>query len=66
MIDPEIQGGTPGLAAGIDKKEGILIQTVKGTLAVQRLQLQAKKPLGWKDFLNGVQNFTGSVLGENQ
>ena len=66
VVDTRTPGNLPGLVTGIDKKEGILIQTVKGILAVSRLQLQAKKPLGWKNFLNGVQNFSGSVLGDNQ
>jgi methionyl-tRNA formyltransferase len=54
----------PGKVTGIDKKEGILIQTGSGVLAVRRLQLQAKKALDWKAFINGNQQFVGSHLGQ--
>jgi len=56
--------GEPGLVLGIDKQDGILIQTGEGILAVGELQYQAKKALFWKDFLNGARNFTGSILGQ--
>lgn len=58
------QGAVPGTVLGVDKGCGILIQTRDGVLCVHRLQLQAKKPLDWKTFLNGVRDFVGSVLGE--
>ena len=60
--DPAASRGT---VSGVDKKEGILIQTGDGALAVTRLQLQSKKPLDFKSFLNGTKGFIGSVLGEN-
>jgi len=56
--------GEPGLVLGIDKQDGILVQTGEGILAVSELQYQAKKALSWKDFLNGARNFTGSILGQ--
>lgn len=55
----------PGKVIGIDKKEGILVQTGKGALAVERLQWRSKKPLDWKSFLNGTREFTGSTLGRD-
>ena len=70
IIEAEIYDGEgcsdqsePGLVAGIDKKAGILIQTGKGILAVKKLQLQSKKALEWKAFLNGVKDFQNTVLG---
>ena len=54
----------PGLVLGIDKQDGILVQTGEGILAVSELQYQAKKALFWRDFLNGARNFTGSKLGK--
>jgi methionyl-tRNA formyltransferase len=54
--------GVPGQVLGIDKN-GILIQTGSGILAVTELQYQAKKALFWRDFLNGARYFTGSKLG---
>ena len=53
----------PGMVAGIDRKAGILVKTGEGFLAVSRLQLQAKKALDWKPFLNGVNDFENAVLG---
>jgi methionyl-tRNA formyltransferase len=53
----------PGLVLGIDKQDGILVQTGEGILALRELQYQAKKALFWRDFLNGARDFLGSVLG---
>jgi len=54
---------SPGQVLGIDKNNGILIQTGDGILSVTRLQYQAKKALFWRDFLNGVRDFSGTQLG---
>ncbi|MBN1648708.1 MAG: methionyl-tRNA formyltransferase [Spirochaetales bacterium] len=56
-------GNNNGLILGIDKKAGILIQTGKGILAVSCLQTEGKKAMDWKSFLNGNNDFPGSVLG---
>lgn len=53
----------PGKVLGLDRKSGILVQTGKGVLAIARLQLEKKKPLPFKDFLNGARDFLGSALG---
>jgi methionyl-tRNA formyltransferase len=53
----------PGLVLGIDKQAGILVQTGEGILSVTELQYQAKKALGFRDFLNGARDFAGSILG---
>lgn len=52
-----------GQVLGIDKNDGILIQTGDDILAVTELQYQGKKALIWRDFLNGARDFTGSQLG---
>jgi methionyl-tRNA formyltransferase len=52
----------PGLVLGIDKQQGILVQTSGGILAVTELQYQTKKALPWRDFLNGARNFIGQKL----
>ncbi|GBU26974.1 methionyl-tRNA formyltransferase [Treponema sp. R8-4-B8] len=52
-----------GQVLGIDKNDGILIQTGDGILSVTRLQYQAKKALFWRDFLNGVRDFSEAQLG---
>ena len=53
---------TPGLVLDIDKREGILVQTGKGVLAIQMLQKETKKAMQWKDFLNGAAGFIGTTL----
>lgn len=53
----------PGSVLGIDKKSGILVQTGDGQIALQSLQLQSKKQMDFKSFVNGVQDFLGSHLG---
>ena len=52
-----------GTVIGIDKERGILIQTGDGILTVNRVQLQSKKPMDWKSFVNGVKELEGSMLG---
>jgi methionyl-tRNA formyltransferase len=61
--DAPAAGALPGTVLGIDKGEGILVQTGKGILALTRLQYRARKALEWRAFLNGARNFTGSRLG---
>lgn len=58
------QSGAIGEVLGIDKQEGILIQTGNGILAVQILQRETKKAMPWKDFLNGTPHFIGEILGD--
>jgi methionyl-tRNA formyltransferase len=62
VFDEKSNNGNPGQVLGIDKN-GILVQTGSGILAVTELQYQAKKALFWRDFLNGARDFTGSKLG---
>ena len=59
----ELRLEKPGLVLGIDKQDGILVQTGEGILALGELQYQAKKALFWRDFINGARDFSGSVLG---
>jgi methionyl-tRNA formyltransferase len=56
------QADRRGLVLGTGK-QGILIQTGEGILAVTELQYSGKKALFWQDFLNGARDFTGSILG---
>jgi methionyl-tRNA formyltransferase len=55
--------GTGGLVFGTDNRYGILVRAGRGALGVTRLQLQAKKPMDWRSFLNGRRDFVGSRLG---
>ena len=59
----QVQKKKPARVLGIDKENGILIQTGDGILSVSQLQYQAKKALFWRDFLNGARDFLNSQLG---
>ncbi|MFQ3619680.1 MAG: methionyl-tRNA formyltransferase [Spirochaetales bacterium] len=54
---------TVGKVIGVDKTKGILVQTGSGVLALERLQLQGRKVLQYEDFLRGMRNFVGAILG---
>lgn len=61
---PAAGGGNaqPGTVVSFDKKQGILIQTGSGLLAVTMLQRQAKKAMDAVSFMNGVRDFVGTIL----
>jgi len=52
----------PGTVVSFDKKQGILVQTGSGLLAVTMLQRQAKKAMDAVSFMNGIRDFVGTVL----
>jgi methionyl-tRNA formyltransferase len=54
---------SPGEVTGVDNRYGILVQTGDGLLAVRRLQLKSKKPLGFADFHNGYRKLAGKRFG---
>ena len=54
----------PGFVLGLDKKAGILIQTGKGIIAVSKLQIEGKKAMDWKSFINGQNDIIQSILGD--
>ena len=56
-------GVRPGKVVRVDTAYGILVETGNGLIALHRLQLQSRKPLDWRSFLNGVHDFVGAVLG---
>jgi methionyl-tRNA formyltransferase len=58
------QGGRqPGDVLAADRNHGLIVWTGRGALALERLQLQFKKPLDWQAFLNGHPSVVGSRLG---
>jgi methionyl-tRNA formyltransferase len=63
---PDTDGKKRGLVLDIDNRYGILVNTGAGVLYVSRLQLQAKKPLDWRAFVNGQKDFIGAQLGEDR
>jgi len=63
--EPMDTTGMPeGLVLAFDNRYGILVNTGGGVLCLTKLQLQAKKPMHWRSFLNGQKDFIGSRLGE--
>ncbi|MCD6121971.1 MAG: methionyl-tRNA formyltransferase [Spirochaetales bacterium] len=54
---------TPGKVLGTDKKYGILVNTGKGVYCIEDIQLEYRKSMSWKAFLNGHPEIIGSVLG---
>ena len=52
-----------GAVVGMDKRKGILVNTGQFYLCVTKLQIQGKKPVGWRDFLNGYPNVTSARFG---
>ncbi len=55
--------GLPGAVLAADRSHGLLVRTGHGILAIERLQLQFKKPLDWRSFVNGHPDFVGTRLG---
>jgi methionyl-tRNA formyltransferase len=53
----------PGTVLGTHPRHGILVRAGDGILAVERLQLQFKKALDWRSFLNGHADVIGTRLG---
>ena len=63
-LQPTGRDRVPGKVVGVDKEEGILIQTGTQVLAVQEVRPQARKNLEWRSFMNGARDFVGAVLGD--
>ncbi len=69
FYEGDIENSPAGTVAALDKKAGIIIKTGDSAIAVTKLQLQSKKPMDYKSFINGNRDFVGSILesasGEN-
>jgi methionyl-tRNA formyltransferase len=59
----DVQQGAPGAVLKADPHHGLLVRTGNGVLSLERLQLQFKKPLDWRAFLNGNPGIIGARLG---
>jgi methionyl-tRNA formyltransferase len=55
--------GEQGAVLAAERGHGLLVRTGQGILAVERLQLQFKKPVDWRSFVNGHPDFVGARLG---
>ena len=60
----EFRSGKLGTVLGVDKRQGIVVATGQGCLAIQYLKPQSKNEMDAKSFLNGARNVIGTVLGE--
>jgi methionyl-tRNA formyltransferase len=54
---------SPGYVLGMDKNYGILVKTGNDILYIEELQLQTKKAMNWRTFLNGNKHIIGAQLG---
>ena len=62
-LSREVARGVPGEVLPGDRQHGLPVRTGNGVLALERLQLQFKKPLDWRAFLNGNPGIVGTRLG---
>ncbi len=58
-----ISTGPPGRVVSMDRAGALLVQTGSGLLRVTELQLQQKKAMDAKSFVNGHSDILGAVLG---
>ena len=58
----EIESLKPGTIFDINKDSGILVKSAKGIVSIQELQLQNKKRMNFRDFINGYRNLKGLML----
>jgi methionyl-tRNA formyltransferase len=61
----ENAGLEPGTVVSVDKSRGIMVQTGRGLVALERLQVHGKKAMVYKDFANGARGLVGSRLGSS-
>ncbi len=57
------KGAVNGEVIGIDRRNGILVKTGDGVYCITELQMQYKKPMDWRAFVNGYRDLKGTVLG---
>ncbi len=61
--EDESEEGEPGEVLKEVHGEGVAVKAGRGVLLIRRLQLEAKREMDWKSFLNGNPSFLGSKLG---
>ena len=54
---------TPGRVVALDQKNGIVVETGEGRVALVELQMENKRRMNYRDFLNGYRNLNGKLLG---
>lgn len=61
-LSTQYQNEVSGKVLDFSKKDGILVKTAQGILAVKKIQRQGKNAMDYKSFMNGARNFIGTVL----
>jgi methionyl-tRNA formyltransferase len=61
--DESAPAGRPGQVLSMDRSGALLVQTGSGLLRVTELQLQQKKAMDARSFVNGHRDILGAVLG---
>lgn len=56
-------GGAVGRVIGIEPQLGVLVKTIEGCLAIQRLHIEGSRPMGFEEFLRGHRLEAGDALG---
>lgn len=62
VIPDRESGQEAGTVVSVDKSGGIMVQTGKGLLGIQRLQLRGKKAMDHGAFANGARDLVGARL----
>lgn len=63
---PDEDAGLPtGTVISVDKSRGIMVQTGRGLVSLERLQVHGRKAMEYKDFVNGARGLVGSRLGSS-
>lgn len=60
--DEHVTNPAPGTIIAVSASKGIVVATGRGFLAIKRLQLATRKPMGAYEFANGVRGLVGAVL----
>ena len=66
VAEGEDSGGAAGTVVDPRDPGGIRVATGAGDLLVRELQLEGRKPMAWKDFLNGSPVETGAKWGRQE
>jgi methionyl-tRNA formyltransferase len=59
-----VDSSEPGTVVDLDRRQGIIVKTGDGILGILELQLENKRRMSFKEFMNGYRNLKGKVLGE--
>lgn len=55
-------GNAPGQVVSADKGQGIIVRTGTGALGITDLQIENRRRMDYREFMNGQKNLAGSIL----